>query len=192
MTERRQPPPDRRATDRRDGPMDRRQARNSGYPFVDRRKRPGLRRLYAVLHAGLIDLDFKTLVKRITQLVVVAFIGVIAFSWINEIWDLPYLLYGASPSPANYFEAWMETGWALFVMLLVLSSTQALLKQIRYMEGFLPVCSFCKKIRVAEDWVPIEHYLHEHSRVQMTHSLCPICAKEHYGYIEGEIEEERE
>ncbi len=128
---------------------------------------------------------------RITQLVVIAFIGVISFSWINEVWDLPYLVYNAPSSAPNYFEAWMETGWALFVMLLVLSSTQALLKQIRYMEGFLPVCSFCKKIRVDQDWVPIEHYLHEHSRVRMTHSLCPLCAKEHYGYIEGEIVEEQ-
>ena len=181
MSERRQPPPDRRS-----GLHDRRKQPRAGSPFIDRRKHPWLRRMYAILHAGLIDLDFKTLIKRITQLVMIAFAGIIAFTWVNEIYDLPYLLYGASPTPVNLFEAWMETGWALFVMLLVLSSTQALLKQIRYMEGFLPVCSFCKKIRVAQDWVPIEHYLHEHSRVQMTHSLCPVCAKEHYGYVEGE------
>lgn len=188
MIERRQPPPDRRS-----GRSDRRQGGQQwGAPLVERRRRPWLRKLYAILHAGLIDLDFQTLVKRITQLVIVAFAGIISFSWINEIWDLPYLVYGAPPTPVNYFEAWMETGWALFVMLLVLSSTKALLKQIRYLEGFLPVCSFCKKIRVESQWVPIEHYLHEHSRVRMTHSLCPVCAREHYGYVEEEDEAEQQ
>jgi hypothetical protein len=185
MNERRQPP-----SDRRSGPFNRRRIDSYGSAFINRRRHPWLRRTYAILHAGLIDLDFKTLVKRITQLIVIAFVGVVAFSWINEIYDLPYLVYQAPPTPVNYFEAWMETGWAMFVMLLVLSSTQALLKQIRYMEGFLPVCSFCKKIRVEHDWVPIEHYLHEHSRVKMTHSLCPVCAKEHYGYVEGGAGEE--
>ena len=170
---------------------DRRKSRPAagGKPFVERRGPQWKRKLYAILHAGLIDLDFQTLVKRITQLIMVAFAGIILISWADEIYDLPYLLYGAEPTPANYFEASMETGWALFVMFLVLASTQALLKQIRYLEGFLPVCSFCKKIRVGKEWVPIEHYLHEHSRVEMTHSLCAVCAREHYGYEAEEGED---
>jgi hypothetical protein len=187
MNDRRNPPPDRRQDRRRAGQPDRRQVDHTwGEPFIERRRRPWLRKLYAIIHAGLIDLDFKTLVKRISQLMMCAFAGVIAVSWINEVWDVPYLVYGAAPTPANFTECWIETGWALFMMLLVLAGTKALLKQIRYLEGFLPVCSFCKKIRVEQKWVPIEHYLHEHSRVKMTHSLCPICAKEHYGYVEEE------
>ncbi len=39
-----------------------------------------------------------------------------------------------------------------------------------------------KSIRVDDEWVAIEHYLQERSDVQMTHSLCPPCAKKHYDY----------
>jgi hypothetical protein len=158
----------------------------AGSPFFDRRKNRFLRRLYAVLHIGLIDLDFETLVKRILQLEIVAIAGIILASWANELYDLPSLLYGAPPSQPNIYECWMETAWALAVMFFVLVITRALLKQIRYLEGFLPVCSFCKKIRVDDHWVPIEAYLQEHADVKMTHSLCPPCAKKHYGYDEDE------
>lgn len=158
----------------------------AGSPFIDRRKSRFIRRLYAALHIGLIDLDFRTLVKRILQLEIVAIGGIILASWANELYDLPNLLYGAPPSRPNVYECWMETAWALAVMFFVLVITRALLKQIRYLEGFLPVCSFCKNIRVDDYWVPIEAYLQERADVRMTHSLCPPCAKQHYGYDDEE------
>ncbi len=155
-------------------------------PFVDRRKRKMLRKFYRLFSWGMIDLDFQTVVKRILQLEIVAFAGIIASSWINEVWDLPHLVYGVKPSPQNYYESTMETGWALLVLAFVLAITQVFMKQIKHLEGFLPVCSFCKSIRVEEKWKPIEQYMHDHTKVKMTHSLCPGCAKKHYGYEEGE------
>ena len=155
-------------------------------PFVNRRTHLLLRRLYAVLHVGLIDLDFRTRVKRIMQLETVAFAGIVLVSWANEVYDLPYLLYGTAPRLPNYYAASLETTWALFVLFLVLVITKSFLKQIRYLEGFLPVCSYCKSIRVDDRWVPLEEYLHEHTDVRMTHSLCPPCAKRYYDYDEEE------
>ncbi|MCH7472487.1 hypothetical protein IIA79_05995, partial [bacterium] len=62
--------------------------------LVERRKTRITRKLFAFLHWGLIDLDFRTLVRRILQLEVVAFAGIILASWINELYDLPSLAYG--------------------------------------------------------------------------------------------------
>jgi len=167
------------------------QRNNLGMFLTDRRRYLWLRRLYAIIHWGLIDLDFNTLLRRMAQLVATAFAGIILVTWVNEIYDLPYLMGLSDPSPVNYYEAAIETFWALFVLFLVLVSTRALLKQIRYLEGFLPVCSFCKKIRNDEgQWIELEQFMHEQTRVQMTHSLCPPCAMEHYGYEEeGHMEE---
>jgi hypothetical protein len=154
-------------------------------PFIDRRRSKLLRSLYALLHWGLIDLDLRMLIRRVAQLMTVAFSGIILVSWVNEIYDLPYLMRLSGPSEPSYYSASIETLWAFFVLLLVLVGTRALLKQIRYLEGFLPVCSFCKMIRLDDGiWVPVERYLQERSAVKMTHSLCPGCAKKHYGYGE--------
>jgi hypothetical protein len=51
------------------------------------------------------------------------------------------------------------------------------------LEGFLPICARCKKIRDDKGyWNQIEEYIRSHSEAEFTHSLCEECAEEHYGY----------
>jgi len=65
------------------------------------------------------------------------------------------------------------------------------LGRIKHLEGILPICANCKKIRlegtVATDqknWVPVEKYIKDRSDAQFTHSLCPACAKILYPEID--------
>jgi hypothetical protein len=54
-------------------------------------------------------------------------------------------------------------------------------KEVKTLEGLLPICSRCKQIRDDNGyWNQIEAYLHEHSRLQFSHSLCPTCAQDLY------------
>jgi PAS domain-containing protein len=55
------------------------------------------------------------------------------------------------------------------------------LSEIRTLQGILPICSFCKKIRNDEGYYEqIESYFHKHSDVDFSHTICPICMKKHY------------
>ena len=59
-----------------------------------------------------------------------------------------------------------------------LQETLTLVKQL---EGLLPICMFCKRIRNDQNqWHYIEEYIEEHSEAVFTHSLCPECQGEHY------------
>ena len=54
------------------------------------------------------------------------------------------------------------------------------LAQTRYelqtLRGILSICSYCKKMRDTDEvWVPIEHYLHSHADILLTHGICPDC-----------------
>lgn len=62
--------------------------------------------------------------------------------------------------------------------------------KITILEGLLPICSFCKKIRTKdESWEQLEKYITRHSQAEFTHSVCPECVKKHYGdYIGGKNE----
>jgi len=54
-------------------------------------------------------------------------------------------------------------------------------EELRVLEGMLPICSFCKKVRTEDDrWMQIEKYVVERSDSDFTHSLCPECMEEHY------------
>ena len=78
------------------------------------------------------------------------------------------------------------------------SSQRALQKKIKELEdarenlrvlgGILPICGHCKKIRDDEGyWSQLEEYIANHSEADFSHSICPDCAREHYGaYLDDE------
>lgn len=54
--------------------------------------------------------------------------------------------------------------------------------QLKHLEGLLPICSYCKKIRDERgDWQPLETYIGEHSDADFTHGICPDCRQTFLG-----------
>lgn len=50
------------------------------------------------------------------------------------------------------------------------------LAKVKMLEGILPICSYCKKIRKdAESWQQLEHYITDHSEALFSHGICPEC-----------------
>jgi hypothetical protein len=58
---------------------------------------------------------------------------------------------------------------------------QGALSEIKTLRGILPICSFCKNIRNDEGYYEqIEGYIHKHSGVDFSHTICPPCMEKHY------------
>ncbi len=52
------------------------------------------------------------------------------------------------------------------------------LAEIKILQGILPICASCKKIRSEQnEWQQMEAYITAHSKAQFSHGLCPECAK---------------
>jgi sigma-B regulation protein RsbU (phosphoserine phosphatase) len=50
------------------------------------------------------------------------------------------------------------------------------LGRVHQLQGLLPICSYCKKIRDDQDyWHQVESYVAQHAQVQFSHSICPSC-----------------
>jgi GAF domain-containing protein len=50
------------------------------------------------------------------------------------------------------------------------------LAEVKRLQGMLPICSYCKKIRNDENsWEQMESYLSEHSHATFSHGICPDC-----------------
>jgi phosphoserine phosphatase RsbU/P len=55
------------------------------------------------------------------------------------------------------------------------------LDELKILQGIIPICSFCKKIRDDRGyWSHVEAYISQHSEAQFSHSICPECGKKHY------------
>ena len=53
-------------------------------------------------------------------------------------------------------------------------------QHVQQLEGLLPMCAYCKRIRdAAEKWESIERYVEERSAAQFSHGYCPECYEKH-------------
>ena len=50
------------------------------------------------------------------------------------------------------------------------------LSQVKQLQGLLPICSYCKKIRDEQNyWQRVDSYLTDHADVVFSHGICPDC-----------------
>jgi DNA-binding response OmpR family regulator len=50
------------------------------------------------------------------------------------------------------------------------------LSRVKTLQGLLPICSYCKKIRNDRNyWQQVEGYISDHTEAQFSHGICPEC-----------------
>lgn len=101
----------------------------------------------------------------------------------NEFVDIPHYVFGDAPT--SYSQRLGEIGIELSIFVIVMAIQiglfKVLYKRIRILEGLIPICANCKKIRNEEDqWQHLEIYISEHSLSEFSHGICPDCARELY------------
>jgi phosphoserine phosphatase RsbU/P len=58
--------------------------------------------------------------------------------------------------------------------------------EVRQLEGLLPICSYCKKIRDDQNtWQPIEGYISNRTEAKFSHGACPSCIEK---YVKPDME----
>lgn len=100
----------------------------------------------------------------------------------NELFDVPQYLFGDEPTSISQRSGEMTIELSIFaiVVLIEIVIVKKLFKRIKILEGFIPICAHCKKIRGKNNWVQMEDYITEHSLAKFSHSLCSNCRKELY------------
>jgi hypothetical protein len=106
----------------------------------------------------------------------------LALTFTNEVLDLPHFLLGDQATTWNQRSG--EICIELIIFFVVISLEiylfRKLLRRIKILEGFLPICASCKKIRSQDQWEQIENYITKNSLAKFSHSLCPECQQKLY------------
>ena len=69
---------------------------------------------------------------------------------------------------------------------IMVNDLQKSLAKIQTLEGFVPICASCKKIRDDKGyWNQIEEYIRARTNAEFTHSICPECVKKLYPELES-------
>ncbi|MBU1386646.1 MAG: hypothetical protein KKE62_10505 [Proteobacteria bacterium] len=108
---------------------------------------------------------------------------IILFLWLDAIFDIPAHLFGGMQTPVNIPESIFETIFILIVGVLCIWVTHGLLTKIKVLEGRLPICASCKKIRDHKGvWQHLEKYIESRSNATFSHGVCPDCMEKLYGH----------
>jgi hypothetical protein len=88
-------------------------------------------------------------------------------TFVEPLWEMNYDIINA-----------IDRIIVLSVVSLIAARLSDLVKHVKLLEGIIPICSWCKKIRDEnEEWQPLERYITERSGSDFTHGICPDCAK---------------
>lgn len=98
--------------------------------------------------------------------------------YFSTVWD----------SPGTLIESMLNAViWiSVFTLIAVLadrvaSQTRQLEREVKQLEGLLPICSHCKKIKNEDgNWTMMERYISDHSQAEFSHGICPTCLEKHY------------
>ena len=102
------------------------------------------------------------------------FLAIAIVIWLDELIDLPHLLFNAPASPFRPHEALLESGLVLALGALIIDFTAHSLS--RHIERLIVLCAWCHKVRLDRDWVSVEEFLREH-HADTSHGMCPECER---------------
>lgn len=117
------------------------------------------------------------LIKQVLRHEMIGFGVFVAILMLDDLLDLMNIF------PRGTLAGWwvVEITAALTVVAYTIRQTRALARKIKFLEGLLSICMFCKKIRQAGQWIALEEYISGHSAVEFSHGICPECLTTHYG-----------
>jgi hypothetical protein len=101
---------------------------------------------------------------------------IIAIIWLDELLDLPRLMFHAAPTPLRLGEGVLESVLTLLVGVTVVSITYRAFRRIEYLESLVVMCAWCRRVRSGEDWLSVEEFLERQHNSRTTHGICRSCA----------------
>ena len=128
-------------------------------------------------------------------------LAVLIGSFLYPTWAMPVIVlacsiltivgifYSPEPLVVPIWKVFTNRGLALFAMWIIaallyhrnalIARREETLARIQLLEGLLPICAECKKIRDQMDtWHQLETYLTANSNMTFTHGICPECEKQ--------------
>src|SRR5450432_2283046 len=103
------------------------------------------------------------------------FLAIIMIGYLDDLLKLPALIFSGQPFAFLYRRSTLDMLLVLAVWFLVSSSTRRILERIRYLEKFMRVCSWCRRINFKGEWMPLEEFMRQGFDTPTTHGICKDC-----------------
>ncbi|MGA2246418.1 MAG: hypothetical protein ABSH48_15595 [Verrucomicrobiota bacterium] len=112
------------------------------------------------------------------------FLGIIILCFLDDLLQLPTLIFSDHPFAFVYRRSTLDMLLVLAVWFLVTRSTRRILVRIQYLEKFMRVCAWCRRIHYQGEWVPLEEFMRQSFDTPTTHGICKDCLERQQAAID--------
>jgi len=116
--------------------------------------------------------------SQLTRIVIYqnfGFLGIIALCFLDELIKLPSLIFSDHPFAFVYRRTTLEMLLVLAVWFVVSNSTRRVLERVQYLEKFMRVCAWCRRINYQGEWMRLEEFMKQGFDTPTTHGICTEC-----------------
>jgi len=105
------------------------------------------------------------------------FLVIIVLLWLDQIQGLAEILFGGQPQERDWRGSAMGTLVVIYIWAIVWGLTKRLVDRLHYLNGFLRICAWCRKVGQEGRWMRLEDWFSEGFRIETSHGICPDCLK---------------
>jgi len=106
------------------------------------------------------------------------FLGIVILCFLDDLLQLPTFVFSDHPFEFMYRRSTLDMLLVFGVWFLVSRSTRRVLTRVQYLEGFMRVCAWCRKIHFKGEWMPLEQFMQQSFDTPTTHGICKECLRQ--------------
>jgi hypothetical protein len=105
----------------------------------------------------------------------IGFLSILGLSWLDEALGLSNLIFGEAAFIPKFHASILAMLFIFAVWFFVARSTRRALDRVKYLEGFLKVCAWCRRIDHHGRWMPLEEFMQTGFDTPTSHGICHDC-----------------
>jgi hypothetical protein len=105
------------------------------------------------------------------------FLIVVILTWSDAIFDLAHLMLGLPHRPLDPNRTAITTGVIVLLWMFSAYKIYLVVSRLSYLESFLHVCAWCRKIEYNDQWLSLESHFAQKTGGTVSHGICPECSE---------------
>jgi hypothetical protein len=105
------------------------------------------------------------------------FMIVIVLTWSDALFDLAHVILGLPHREMDVNRTAITTVVILLLWMFSAYKIYLVVSRLSYLESFLHVCAWCRKIEYNDRWLSLEAHFTQKTGGKVSHGICPQCSE---------------
>lgn len=104
------------------------------------------------------------------------FVTIVMVLWADKLFQIGQHLGVSEENTESYLEVSAKSGVVVLLWMFSAYKVYLIVSRLSYLESFLHVCAWCRKIEMKNKWLTVEQHFAQQTGGKASHGICPDCA----------------